>query len=535
MAGAKILRKEIELSFDRFLIDAKDEFFPDPLRYKDLKQVRAQIATEVQNSLTSIINAKKIAYKVNQHYPWDVPKENYVIREACSLHPYDMIVFHFVLHRLAPIIEPQLSQARYSYPIRNTTAKQLFGYNPTQNWIAFKSDIRKYFSDNPDHHYMLSADIAGFFENIPIRIFKKQLQQMCTTNEHPVIELLCYMLKEYSVSKYSGMPQNCDPFSYLCTAFLDFLDKELEAESLKHFRYVDDIKVACRTKTDAKKASIQVIRTLRTAHLNLSTAKNHIIPVNDPRFDYMLREFPPFLRHIDDAVRNKQKRRINRLYPKLVDYTKQVMKEKPDSFDERLFRACIGRIVNINCFQNIRKLDLVSIGRTCLKLLDSMPSRTGTFLRFLVLHKNRKYVQDALYDLLQNTVYPWQEMLIWYLLVQSDKIKNPDILNLAKQRARNTAHDEAARNYIYIFLGRHGDYQDRRYIANLFAHEQSFRARRSIIVAIQEYHDRNTIYNSITSANTDLILVGLVKYIKQLRAPEYVDVDTNIAADIAFS
>ena len=126
-------------------------------------------------------------------------------------------------------------------------------------------------------------------------------------------------------------------------------------------------------------------------------------------------------------------------------------------------------------------------------------------------------------------------MLIWYLLVQSDKIKNPDILNLAKQRARNTAHDEAARNYIYIFLGRHGDYQDRRYIANLFAHEQSFRARRSIIVAIQEYHDRNTIYNSITSANTDLILVGLVKYIKQLRAPEYVDVDTNIAADIAFS
>jgi hypothetical protein len=535
MPKIRIRKAEIELCFERFLIDAEDDFFPDPLRYKDLRQVRAQIVSEIQKTLTRIMNENKIKYTVKLHYPWDVPKENYVIREGCSFHPYDIIVFHFVLNRLVPIIEPKLSKARYSYRMKKTASQKLFGYNPTENWINFKNDIRKYFSDNPDYEYLVSTDVAGFFENIPIQSFKKQLLQMCNKNERQAIELLCFMLKEYSVSNYSGMPQNCDPFSYLCTAFLDFLDKELEAKSLKHFRYVDDIKVACRTKTDAKKAIIQIIQTLRTAHLNLSTAKTDIIPVNSEKFNNMLKEFPAFLHDIDNAVHNKQKRTINNLYPKLVSYTREVMKQKKDNFDERLFRACIWRIVKINYFKNINKLDLDSIGKKCLKLLDSMPSRTNTFLRFLVLHKNRAYVQDALYALLQDTVYPWQEMLIWYLLIQCDRIKNINILNLAKHRARDPGYDEAARNYIYIFLGKHGDYQDRRHIANLFPLAQSFRAQRSILIAIQEYQDRNTIYNSITSANSDLILVSLVRYIKQLATPEYVDVDKNIASDIAFS
>lgn len=144
-------------------------------------------------------------------------------------------------------------------------------------------------------------------------------------------------------------------------------------------------------------------------------------------------------------------------------------------------------------------------------------------------------MQNELYALLQDTVYPWQEMLIWYLLIQCNKIKNINILNLAKQRARDNGYPEESRNFIMLFLGKHGDYQDREYIASLFSSTQSFRAQRSIILAIQEYQDRNAIYNKIISENRELILVSLVKYIKQLTTPEYVDVDKNIASEIAFS
>lgn len=534
MSNKRVTKGEIELCFERFLLDSDDEFFPDPFRYKDLRLVHNEIVSEIHKNLIEIMIKQRISYNVKEHYDWDVPKSNYVIRQGCSFHPYDVIVFHFILNRLVPIIEPNLSKARYSYKVKNPKLKHLFGNRPTENWIKFKNDIRDYFANNPEYKYLVSTDVAGFFEYIPIVIFKKQLLQMCNNNEDKAIELLRVMLRTYSVSKYSGMPQNCEPFSYLCTAFLDFLDKELEANSLKHFRYVDDIKVACKTKKDAKKAIVQIIRSLRSAHLNLSTAKTDIIPKNSEKFNDIIKDFPNLLYDIDKAINRKQKRIINILFPKLIDLTLQVMKQVK-KFDERLFRACIWRILKIHYFKNINKLNIDPVGKACLKLMDSMPSRSDTFLRFLVLHKDRKYVQDGLYSILQDCVYPWQEMHVWYLLIQCDKIKNTDILNLAKQRARDNGYDEASRNYIFIFLGKHGDYQDRQYLAGRFPFTQSFRAKRSIIIAIQEYSDRNTIYNEILRVKNDLILVSLVKYIKQLNNPEYVSVNKNIGSDVAIS
>lgn len=538
MPKRKVTKAEVELCFDRCIIDSEDDFFPDPFRYKDLRCLKPLIVNHIHNRLNTALSGQTIQYTVHRHYLWDVPKDKYVIRQACTLHPFDAIGFHFVLNRLLPVIEPKLSEARYSYRVTNPKSKRLFGYNPTEHWIRFKDDIRKCFSENPDYEYLVTTDIAGFFENIPYVSFKKQLREMCGESSYQPIDLLNTMLRQCSPPpSYAGIPQNCDPFSYLCTAFLDFLDKELTRRSLTHFRYVDDIKVACKTMVDAKRAVVHIIHVLRNEHLNLSTAKTDIIPVDSPKLSAIVKDFPSLLHDIDNAVQKKQKRTINQLYPELVRYTRHQLKcrRRQDQFDERLFRACVGRIVKVNRFINIEQLDLEPIGRACLRLLESMPSRSQTLLRFLVLHRNRKYVQDGLHALLQDPVYPWQEMLIWYLLIQCDRIKNPDILPLAQQRARDTSWHEAARNYIYIFLGKHGDYQDRRYLAGLFQNTDSFRAQRSILIAIQEYVDRNIIYNPVTSANTDLILVALIRYIKQLPTAEYVDVDKNIASDIALS
>jgi hypothetical protein len=125
MPKMKIRKAEIELCFDRFLIDAEDDFFPDPLKYKDLRHVQPEIVSEIRKSLIKIMtdNVKPIKYTAKRYYPWDVPKENYVIRQGWSLHPYDTIVFHFILNRLVSIIEPKLSKARYSYRIKKLHQK----------------------------------------------------------------------------------------------------------------------------------------------------------------------------------------------------------------------------------------------------------------------------------------------------------------------------------------------------------------------------------------------------------------------------
>lgn len=534
MGNKKITKAELELCFERLLNDAQDDFFPDPFRYKDLRLLRDELLSAVHEDLKQSMKQDNIHYTKHQFYDWDVPKGNFVVRHAVSLHPYDRLAYHFILNRLVPIIEPRLSKARYSYRVNDPKSKNIFGKRPIEHWIKFKEDIRDFFTSNQDYEYLASTDVAGFFEYIPIVHFKKQMQQLSRNTENTTVELLNKLLRGFSVSSSSGIPQGCDPSSYLCSAFLDFLDKDLEANSLKHFRYVDDIRVACKTKNDAKKAIVQVIRSLRAKTLNVSAAKTKILHKDDAGFRDFVEDFPPLLSKIDTAVAKKHKPTINTLAPQLIELTKQVMKEKT-GFNERLFRACIWRIVKIHYFKNIGKFRLETISKRCLRLMESMPGRSDSFLGFLVLQKNRKYVQDELYSLLLDCVYPWQEMRIWELLIQCDTIKNSQIIELAKQRSRDMGYPEPARDHVIIFLGKHGDYQDKEYIASIFPHTQSFRAMRCIIIALQEYADRTSIYNQIMSANTDLLLVSLVRYIKQLNSPEYIVENKNIGSDLAIS
>ena len=355
---------------------------------------------------------------------------------------------------------------------------------------------------------------------------------MCKNNEKNVIELLNMMARAFSPSSHSGLPQNCDPFSYLCTAFLDCLDKELEAQHIKHFRYVDDIRVACKTKNEAKLAIVSIIRSLRKVNLNLSTAKTDIISVEDEKYKNFIKEFPIILTKLDKAIAKRQKEIINQLSPTLVEVARKTIKDKKN-FNDRLFRACLWRILKIHRFKNVNKLNITPIIKACLKLLLSKPEHSQTFLRFIILHKNRKYVQNTLLSVLKECVYPWQEMLIWHLLVQSDVIKNSEILDIARVRIRDNGYHEAVRNYIMLFLGKHGHYHDREYIAGLFHFTQSFRAKRSILIAIQEYPDRNTIYNQILSSNSDITIISIVKYIKQLNKAHYVKMDNTVGSIIA--
>jgi hypothetical protein len=59
MPKIRILKSEINLCSERFLIGDEDDFFPDPLRYKDLRYVRDQIVNNMQKTLRVIMNQNK--------------------------------------------------------------------------------------------------------------------------------------------------------------------------------------------------------------------------------------------------------------------------------------------------------------------------------------------------------------------------------------------------------------------------------------------------------------------------------------------
>lgn len=537
----RITKAEVRLCFERFLIDAEDDFFPDPLRYRDLRLVASAIveraSKDIRAALLKLQKKPKSGYLERQYLDWDVPKGNDVVRHAVCIHPLDRIVYHFILNRLAPLLEPKLSPRCYSYKVKNCKARRLFGKRPVQHWLAFKNDAKNFFSAHKDHHCLVSTDVAGFFEYTHILHFKNTLHKIAgadTDSVRLVLELLNAFLRHFSPSRTEGIPQNYDPSSYLASAFLDFLDKELDARGFRHFRYVDDIKVACRDRRHAQQAILEIIHALRRYNLNLSTAKTEIWHRDDPQFVEFFRDFPDLLDEVDGAVNAKDKELIDLLLPKLTKLTRDVMKKRDNRFDERLFRACIWRILKCHWFRNVKHVPLDAVAKRCLGLLDQTPGRTDSLTRFLVLLKNKKSVHSGCAVVIESTVYPWQERLLWELLTKADKIQDRQLLALARDRVRHRPDSCPARDLAMVFLGKHGTYQDREYIASIVNKSNSFVSKRCALIALQEYPNRSTVYSPLASKTEDPVLQGLIKYLKQLKEPEYVLEDKRIGSDLLF-
>lgn len=533
----RISKGELELSFHRFLEDTKDDFFPDPLNYKDLKLKQGEIVSSIKSELDRVLSARIVAYSPHHFLEGDAPKGHHVVRHTITLHPFDRIVYFYIVTVLAPLIEPSLSVAQYSHRLNSAKSKYIFGRRPIKQWLSFRSDATTFIDDNPDYKHIVSTDIAGYFEYIHIMDFKKQIGGLLprkTTKTTKTIELLNQFLKCFSPSHHSSVPQGCDASSYLASAFLNFLDKDLEAQELKHVRYVDDIKVLCKTFEDAQQNIIDIIHSLRKVNLNLSTIKTEIWKTGGKEYKEFYKTFPKVLDDADEAVNKKWKKAIDDVLPKLHNGAKKLLKERKKGFDERLFRAYIWRIVKCHWFKNINKINLDYIGKFCIKLLVEMPGRTDSFLRFLVLHKDRKYVQEGLEEILSNSVYSWQKMRLWHLLILVDKLKKDSLLKLARSFVRDPSKSENSKNFAMIFLGKHGDYNDRHYITTQFKPSTNFFTKRCLLVAIQEYPDRNVIYNQVLTTSTELALISLVEHLRSLEIPEYLDFDRRIGEDEAF-
>ncbi len=175
-----IRKADIDLSFSRFLVDTKDDFFPDPLNYKDLKLKKKEIIESVAYELNRILSAKSIGYSNYPFLEGDAPKSNNVVRHTIALHPFDRLIYSYIVTILSPLIEPALSKARDSHPLAGKKSNYMFGKRQVEHWFRFRSDLKEFINNNQSYKYVVSTDIACYFEYIHITYFKKQLQNLLT-------------------------------------------------------------------------------------------------------------------------------------------------------------------------------------------------------------------------------------------------------------------------------------------------------------------------------------------------------------------
>jgi hypothetical protein len=111
------------------------------------------------------------------------------------------------------------------------------------------------------------------------------------------ISTLIALLEKWCFNDRHGLPQNRDASSFIANVVLDQIDRDMVDYGFDYFRYVDDIRIICKDKFEAKKALNVLILELRKLGFNINSKKTIILDKNSKDKD-----IGDFFPSIDDRI-----------------------------------------------------------------------------------------------------------------------------------------------------------------------------------------------------------------------------------------
>ena len=178
----------------------------------------------------------------------------------------DRVAQEVVRRLLAPIFEPQFHEASY-------------GFIPKRNCHQAIERVLEYHRDG--HLFVLDADIAGFFDNIPHRVIMDAVA--AEVSDGTILKIvegfLTAGVMQDGVFKPTtvGTPQGGVISPLLANIVLNRLDWQLHEGGFRFARYADDFVVVCQSVEQAQEALTLVSSVLeRELGLSLSHEKTKI-------------------------------------------------------------------------------------------------------------------------------------------------------------------------------------------------------------------------------------------------------------------
>lgn len=291
--------------------DSKADFYDAVIERQIATHRRGTMIDDIKSSLRSD------RYMPSPTTSILVPKSTYSQRPGTILPYRDRIVLQSIVMCMAPQLDVHLSSSVWSWRVR----KNLRGATPdkiTSRGIFEETDIAafpylkkktvdRYISTfepwyglwpkfdvatksalkSTRYSYMVISDISGYFENIQLSVLHSLLSRY-VPHAPRTINLLLRHLRSWQTFTHHGLqvdrgiPQGNSISSFLGNFYLkpvdDFFDGYPEPDSIKYFRYMDDIRILAKDHITARRVALALESQIRKAKLNLQTAKTAILP-----------------------------------------------------------------------------------------------------------------------------------------------------------------------------------------------------------------------------------------------------------------
>jgi len=209
-------------------------------------------------------------------------KSSFTTRPISYISIEDWIVAQAILNKVGPILDEKIPQNSYAFRVnhnRDKSNKRKFFKAWYRDWPKFIRSIRDHIKG--DLPCLLVTDIAGYFENIDLDRLKQMILDAGISQE--VADLLAMQLESwvwrylYVIHRQRGLLQGNDASSLYANFYLFNMDAYFENAGITYNRFMDDINIHVRSKSEAKRILGDLNRILRNKGLTINTAKTHIL------------------------------------------------------------------------------------------------------------------------------------------------------------------------------------------------------------------------------------------------------------------
>lgn len=222
-------------------------------------------------------------YHPHPMFVCDVPKPGGLIRPGSHLAHDDRLVYAALVGACFPAIHERLLWSQgvvdFSYRLAADAQNTQWLRDRFTGWKAFQDGTLAKF--NQGYAWCVLTDISAFYENIDVSLLISDLRE--TRAPSLAIEQISVCLNRWAQAPGRGIPQGQSPSDILAKLYLNNVDQALRNAGFAHLRYVDDVRIFCRTEEDCKRMLIFFSAELRRRGLNLQSAKTHIYRAEEAR------------------------------------------------------------------------------------------------------------------------------------------------------------------------------------------------------------------------------------------------------------
>lgn len=505
------MKLDLDKAFNSILKDDKrgDNPIPDPLRFSYFSLNKKELLQDLAQKL------KNSNYSAKPLLTIDVPKDNFTIRPMARPEIQDWIIYQSLIDYLVPKIVPKISKRSFSIINFKNPQRRI------RAWQKFDERNRNLYKTG--YKYVVVTDISGYFENIDLEELRNKLINYIESRDIETKKIIDFLYNSFLTPWSSGrvynfgLPQGPTASTFLGDVYLDNVDREMEEER-GYFRYMDDIRIFCKSEIGTKKALMKLIKALRKYKLNINAKKTRILRNNEIEKEL----FDPqkaILDSIQSAFESQNYAKIQAVVPILINVLQGGFSDK-NPFSKRHINFAIFRISMLRAsgldFNEKVVIDLI------LKNFVDKPQHADDFCSFLSLFPQNKKIIEFFKNFLfsKENIYEWQEMHILRALLEMRISIDSNLLKKFLTRFRDKNNHWAIRSLYGLLIGRYGKNTDRELLVDEFDSAQLDELRKNIILAVQQLGiaSRSKFYQK---AQRKIWPSSFVRYVKDLKQSMY--------------